>query len=77
MQSKLNHFAEKESIVDLQDLFFRFTLDGFAKIGFNVLYACIDDQITLSCMQQEEQVPFATAFDRAQNVVDYRFFNPF
>ena len=66
-EKKLNEYAESGQIVDLQALFFKFTLDGFAKIGFNV---------DLNCMQQEESVPFAAAFDRCQGAIEYRFLSP-
>ena len=69
MEHRLDKLVESESQrVDLQDLFFRFTLDGFAKIGFNT---------KLNCMTLEEPVPFAVAFDRSQSILDFRFIHPY
>lgn len=67
LENKLSKAATSGSPVDMQDLFFRFTLDGFGKIGFG---------IDLHCMEVDE-VPFAQAFDRCQSKIDYRFFSPF
>lgn len=52
--------------IDVHDLFFRFTLDGFAKIGFGT---------ELNCMNTDS-VPFAVAFDRCQATMDFRFWSP-
>jgi fatty acid omega-hydroxylase len=55
-----------DSPIDVHDLFFRFTLDGFAKIGFGTELNCMNNQ----------SVPFAVAFDRCQATMDFRFFSP-
>lgn len=55
-----------DGVVDLQVLMFRYTLDSIGKIGFGV------DIDTLS----KDYVPFAYAFDRAQQLVAYRFMCP-
>lgn len=69
----LKQVAEKEQTIDLCDLFHRYTLDSFAKIAFgvnlNILQAYFDGD--------QRPVAFASAFDRAQNIVDTRIFNPF
>ncbi|KAL2917027.1 hypothetical protein HK105_203459 [Polyrhizophydium stewartii] len=64
--ARLRKSADGTTVVDMQDNFFRFTLDGFGQIGFGV---------ELNTMQKDN-VPFAAAFDRAQGVMDYRFFSP-
>ncbi|KAJ3213324.1 Protein kinase alk2 [Dinochytrium kinnereticum] len=71
---EMHHFANRLALaastsqkVNLQDLFFRFTLDGFARIGFGA---------DLECMQKDEPIPFARAFDDAQNRMQYRFVQP-
>ncbi|KAI8910214.1 cytochrome P450 [Gorgonomyces haynaldii] len=66
---KLEGFAKAGQEFDLQDLFFRFTLDSFGLIGFGVDIS--------SMRQNESKVPFAVAFDRLQTRAFYRFVNPF
>ena len=63
---KLKDLSTTRQEFDLQDLFFRFTLDSFAYIGFGAHIRSM----------QNGKVPFADAFDRLQNMVDFRFFNP-
>eukprot|EP00656_Telonema_subtile_P034858 TRINITY_DN38881_c0_g1_i2.p1 TRINITY_DN38881_c0_g1~~TRINITY_DN38881_c0_g1_i2.p1 ORF type:complete len:521 (-),score=115.10 TRINITY_DN38881_c0_g1_i2:153-1715(-) len=53
--------------VDLQDLFFRCTIDIFCEIAFDV---------RLECISQEEQHEFAQCFDRVQELSFRRFQNP-
>eukprot|EP00455_Lapot_gusevi_P057389 TRINITY_DN9763_c0_g2_i5.p1 TRINITY_DN9763_c0_g2~~TRINITY_DN9763_c0_g2_i5.p1 ORF type:complete len:344 (+),score=126.78 TRINITY_DN9763_c0_g2_i5:572-1603(+) len=52
--------------VDMQDMFFRFTMDSIAKIAFGK---------TLGCLTSEK-VEFADAFDRAQFLAEKRFYSP-
>ena len=59
--------AESGKAFDLQDMFFRFTLDSFCKVAFDV---------DLKCMVLEETLPFVKAFDQAQNCMKGRFTNP-
>ncbi|KAJ3109800.1 hypothetical protein HDU97_000030 [Phlyctochytrium planicorne] len=65
--NRLSQSATSNATINLQDLFFRFTLDGFARIGFGV---------DLGCMTRTDTIPFATAFDDAQNRMQYRFVQP-
>ena len=51
--------------LDVQDLMFRFTLESFGEIGFGVQLGCID-----------KDVPFSTAFDRAQACAFSRYTRP-
>ena len=64
---RLDQLSQSNVVVDLQDLFYKFTLDSFLQIGFNV---------KLNSILQEKSVPFATAFDRTQNGLNFRFFSP-
>ena len=67
LYSRLDSVTDSASQVDLQDLFFRFTLDSFMRIGYGV---------DLGSMASDLPVPFAVAFDRAQGLIDARFFTP-
>ncbi|RKO93429.1 cytochrome P450 [Blyttiomyces helicus] len=64
----LDRASADGAVLDLHELFFKFTLDGFAKIGFG---------INLESLSSEVPNPFAEAFDRAQRVVDRRMVSPF
>jgi len=55
------------AVVDLQDVFYRYALDCFAKIAFGENFNSIS---------KEEPEPFAKAFDRAQFLMVRRLFNP-
>jgi len=66
---KLHGYAASGQVFDLQDHFFRFTLDSFGIVGFG-------SEIN-SMANTKEPVPFAVAFDRLQNRMFYRFTNPF
>jgi cytochrome P450 len=65
-------FAQSGKIFDLYDLFGRFTLDSFARIGFGVELKLLQKYLD----GDQSPVPFAVAFDRAQSVTQKRFFNP-
>lgn len=66
-KERLAEFARSAKEADLQDLFFRFTLDSFAEVGFGVSTGSL----------VSGKVPFADAFDHLQSVMDERFINPF
>lgn len=53
--------------VDMQDMFFRYTLDSFVKIAFGV---------ELNGLKQEQKSSFAVAFDNLQELIFQRFFLP-
>ncbi|KAJ3320035.1 hypothetical protein HDU76_000402 [Blyttiomyces sp. JEL0837] len=55
--TRLEQLAQSQTPFDLQDLFFRFTLNGFCKIGFGT---------DLHCLESDQPIPFATGFDRTQ-----------
>eukprot|EP00164_Ancoracysta_twista_P000051 GFYU01000070.1.p2 GENE.GFYU01000070.1~~GFYU01000070.1.p2 ORF type:complete len:501 (+),score=165.87 GFYU01000070.1:166-1668(+) len=63
--NRLENVKEGE-FIDMQDLFFRYTLDSIAEIAFGV---------TLGSLSKDD-VPFARAFDGAQLATNMRFFFP-
>ncbi|CAG8489765.1 13917_t:CDS:10, partial [Ambispora leptoticha] len=65
----LSKAAETGEIIDLQNLFYRFTMDCFGQVSFGKSFNCL--------MTPNSPNPFATAFDFAQNVLEYRFVSPF
>ncbi|KAL1916556.1 uncharacterized protein VTP21DRAFT_5747 [Calcarisporiella thermophila] len=67
--SIIERAADSGEDVDLQNLFFRFTLDTFGRISFGKHFNCLEDA--------SAPVPFAAAFDYVQTVIDKRFRNPF
>ncbi|KAI8819825.1 cytochrome P450 [Fimicolochytrium jonesii] len=60
----LENAAQTGQTIDLQDAFFRFTLDSFVKLAFGINLGSLDSPLP---------VPFAAAFDRAQTFCDERF----
>ncbi|KAL8290477.1 hypothetical protein RQP46_002735 [Phenoliferia psychrophenolica] len=64
---RLSGYAQTQKSVDLSSLFFAFTLDSFSKLAFGR---------TVGALDSETPVPFATAFDYAQEVMAKRFFDP-
>lgn len=63
----LHQHASKSSTVDMQDLYFRFTLDSIGEIAFGAVIGALADP---ECV-------FARAFDEAQSIAEERFFTPF
>eukprot|EP01087_Luapelamoeba_hula_P008336 TRINITY_DN2085_c0_g1_i6.p1 TRINITY_DN2085_c0_g1~~TRINITY_DN2085_c0_g1_i6.p1 ORF type:complete len:222 (-),score=29.88 TRINITY_DN2085_c0_g1_i6:712-1377(-) len=61
----LSNAAAAGDTVDLQDIFFRFTLDSFGSIGFDHPINSLD-----------QQVPFAQAFNRSQATIMRNAFQP-
>jgi cytochrome P450 len=59
--------AQEQRPFDIQDLYFRFTLDSFAEIAFGESVGCLSDGASL---------PFAQAFDLVQAHTSARFFFP-
>ena len=66
LQAHVNSDAGAGAI-DMQQLYYKFTLDSIGQIGFGT---------DIGCLQQDEPVPFAVAFDRAQLQIIDRFLNP-
>lgn len=63
----------KGGMVNMSELFFRYTLSSFAKMAFGSDLGCLtEDPASL-----EIPHPFAVAFDFSQGVMNKRFVNPF
>lgn len=69
----LKAHAKSGEVIDIYDVFHRFTLDSFAKIGFGTDLGILDQFLK----GNKEPVPFASAFDSSQSFVQERFTNPF
>ncbi|CAG8561406.1 4604_t:CDS:2 [Funneliformis mosseae] len=65
----LDKLAKTGDTFDLQDLFFKFTMDAFGKVTFGLDLKCLENP--------KEPVKFATAIDLVQRVMDDRINNPF
>ncbi|ORZ30371.1 cytochrome P450 [Catenaria anguillulae PL171] len=63
--ARLHEAAQNGKVVDLNDLFYRFTLDSFMEIGFGMT--------DLGALTSDEPVPFAVAFDEVQRILNRRF----
>ncbi|PWN17994.1 cytochrome P450 [Microstroma glucosiphilum] len=61
-----------QGTIALPNLFFRYTLSSFAKMAFGADIQCLKPDP--ACLQ--EDVPFATAFDSAQEHINNRFTKP-
>ncbi|GAA6003659.1 hypothetical protein JCM10207_003533 [Rhodosporidiobolus poonsookiae] len=72
LSSLLERRADQGSHFDLSDLFFCYTLSAFADFSFSTdVHALPADGF-----DETEPVPFASAFDEVQVLVDRRFTNP-
>ncbi|KAF9430008.1 hypothetical protein BGZ94_008667 [Podila epigama] len=56
-------------VVDLSEIFYKFTLDSFGEIAFGQTFGCLADP--------EKEVEFASAFDRLNTILSHRFATPF
>ncbi|KAI5070362.1 hypothetical protein GOP47_0014705 [Adiantum capillus-veneris] len=65
----LDSAASSQKIVDLQDLLMRMTLDSICKVGFGVHIGSLSPELP--------DVPFGKAFDKVNEIVITRLFNPF
>ncbi|KAF9358326.1 hypothetical protein BGX26_001983 [Mortierella sp. AD094] len=65
----LNKLADTGRHVDLQQLFYCYTLDSFGEIAFGKSFGCMKDP--------EQEVEFAAAFDRLNSGISGRAFLPF
>ena len=67
---KVNSILEKRvesgEPIDMHRLFHKFTMDGFAQIGYG------GDLNTL-----DHDIPFTKSFDACQKIIEYRFISPF
>ncbi|KAF8986269.1 hypothetical protein BGZ46_006891 [Entomortierella lignicola] len=60
--------ADSGEVVDLQELFYKYTLDSFGEIAFGQTFGCLS--------KPADAVPFATAFDRLNQALSERMFVP-
>lgn len=63
----------QQATLELPDLFFRYTLSSFGKMAFGTDIGCLSSSANVL----SQDVPFATAFDLAQNHINNRFAQPF
>ncbi|KAG0001752.1 hypothetical protein BGZ80_010674 [Entomortierella chlamydospora] len=64
----LSTVADTEKIVDLQSIFYLFTLDSFGEIAFGQAFGCLNDP--------EREVEFAASFDRLNHSLSGRIISP-
>ncbi|GJJ75709.1 hypothetical protein EMPS_08067 [Entomortierella parvispora] len=64
----LSSVADTGEVVDLQELFYKFTLESFGEIAFGESFGCLKDP--------KKEVPFAQAFDRLNHALSERFISP-
>lgn len=64
VQELLVQLAQTGESFDAQSMFFRYTLDCIGQLGFGIDLGCLSDK----------ELPFASAFDRAQHLAFTRFF---
>ncbi|KAF9334777.1 hypothetical protein BG006_001525 [Podila minutissima] len=63
----LGKIADQGRVIDLQEVFYKFTLDSFGEVSFGQSFGCLDNP--------EEDVEFAAAFDRMNTAVFNRLFD--
>ncbi|CAG8435704.1 1494_t:CDS:10 [Ambispora gerdemannii] len=77
----LSKAAETGEIVDLQNLFYRFTIDCFGLISFSKSFDCLTTPNSPESFDfltnPNSPKSFAAAFDFVQSVLEYRFVSPF
>lgn len=72
LDSLMSQVSKTGKDVELQDVFFRFTLSSFATIAFSADVECLSsDPAALDI-----KVPFAAHFDYAQKIMDQRITEP-
>ncbi|KAF0408125.1 cytochrome p450 [Gigaspora margarita] len=64
----LKNHADSGKSIDLQDLFYRFTMDTFGDMSFSVDFGCLT--------HSEKKSQFVISFDYAQDAIFRRFVNP-
>lgn len=64
----LSTVADTGEVIDLQELFYKFTLESFGEIAFGESFGCLKDP--------KKDVPFAQAFDRLNHALSERFMSP-
>jgi cytochrome P450 len=69
----LRRHADQGTVIDICDLLHRFTLESFARIGFGIELNILKNYLA----GDTAPVPFAAAFDKAQNFTQRRIAEPF
>ncbi|KAF9188584.1 hypothetical protein BGZ50_001237 [Haplosporangium sp. Z 11] len=64
----LSTAADTDKVIDLQSIFYLFTLDSFGEIAFGQAFGCLNDP--------EQPVEFAEAFDRLNHALSERVISP-
>ncbi|KAF9084984.1 hypothetical protein BGX23_010063 [Mortierella sp. AD031] len=64
----LSSAADTGKVIDLQNIFYLFTLDSFGEIAFGQAFGCLKNP--------EQEVEFAAAFDRLNNALSERIVSP-
>ncbi|KAK3846521.1 MAG: cytochrome P450 [Linnemannia gamsii] len=64
----LSEAADTGKVIDLQNIFYLFTLDSFGEIAFGQTFGCLKNP--------EQEVEFAAAFDRLNNALSERIVSP-
>ncbi|KAF9114953.1 hypothetical protein BGX27_009383 [Mortierella sp. AM989] len=64
----LSAVADTDKVVDLQNIFYLFTLDSFGEIAFGQAFGCLKDP--------EREVEFAVSFDRLNHALSERIISP-
>ncbi|KAF9965338.1 hypothetical protein BGZ70_005028 [Mortierella alpina] len=62
----LGRMADEGQVVDMQNMFYLYTLDSFGEVSFGQTFGCLNTP--------EEEVEFAAAFDRLNTIVFNRLF---
>eukprot|EP00005_Dracoamoeba_jomungandri_P012948 CAMPEP_0174275028 /NCGR_PEP_ID=MMETSP0439-20130205/59605_1 /TAXON_ID=0 /ORGANISM="Stereomyxa ramosa, Strain Chinc5" /LENGTH=326 /DNA_ID=CAMNT_0015367101 /DNA_START=1080 /DNA_END=2060 /DNA_ORIENTATION=+ len=65
VMDKLEQVVDTGKVIDVEDLFYRFTLDSMGEVGFGHNISSLD-----------KDVPFAQAFNRTQKLIDREFRDP-
>ncbi|KAF9582318.1 hypothetical protein BGW38_000355 [Lunasporangiospora selenospora] len=69
VEAYFNKIADNpDKVVNLQDIFYKYTLDSFGQVAFGQSFGCLVDP--------EQDVEFALAFDRLNNSLAERFQSP-
>ena len=66
LKALLEKAAQDKLVVDMHAMFFKLTLDAFGQVAFGLNVGGLDDK----------PMPFATAFDRAQEIIAFRVPQP-
>ncbi|KAG0201426.1 hypothetical protein BGX28_005731 [Mortierella sp. GBA30] len=64
----LSKMADNGDVIDLQEVFYKYTLDSFGEIAFGQSFGCLK--------KPGDEVPFAAAFDRLNHALSERLMSP-